>query len=65
MMQQRNYNGEMPVLMAAEVNGSMLALYEAGGVEPFKTPITHPTDAMHEDNGYLPCITSSSTNQLA
>jgi hypothetical protein len=29
-------------------------LYEAGGIEQFKTPIAHPTDANHLHYGYLP-----------
>ena len=31
-----------------------LALYEAGGVEQFKMPIAHPTDANDPSTGYLP-----------
>jgi hypothetical protein len=31
-----------------------LALFEAGGVEQFKTPIAHPTKALYSCNGYLP-----------
>ncbi len=31
-----------------------LALYEAGGIEQFKTPIAHPTKATYALNGYLP-----------
>jgi hypothetical protein len=29
-------------------------LHEAGGIEQFKTPIAHPTQATYAQNGYLP-----------
>ncbi len=56
MIQQTNCDGDMPVHMACETSRfqAALALYEAGGIEQFKTPITHPTDATYEENGRLP-----------
>jgi hypothetical protein len=35
-------------------DNTALALYEAGGIEQFKTPVAHPTKATHEHNGHLP-----------
>ena len=56
LVQQRDDDGELPVHRATMSHryGAMLALYDAGGVEQFTTPIAHPTDAMHYENGYLP-----------
>ena len=33
---------------------TMLALYEAEGIEQFRMPIAHPTDDSYWENGYLP-----------
>jgi hypothetical protein len=56
MMQQRDEDGQMPVHIAIspERFETALAFYEAGGIEQFKTPIAHPTDATHYANGRLP-----------
>ena len=56
MMQQRDNDGEVPLHNAtgSHMFKTALALYEAGGVEQFKTPIAHPTDANYRLNGYLP-----------
>ncbi len=53
MIQQRNSSGSLPVHGMQNYN-TALALYEAGGIEQFKTPFAHPTDATHSLNGYLP-----------
>ena len=57
MVQQRNNRGRMPVHVAAAARGGcqiMPALYEAGGVEQFKMPIAHSTNADYIFNGLLP-----------
>ena len=56
MIQQRKDDGLMPVHKTAFYRNptTALALYEAGGVEQFKTPIAHPTNANYYYNGQLP-----------
>jgi ankyrin repeat protein len=56
MMEQRDNFGQLPVQRAARPDfyKVVLALYEAGGIEPFKTPIAHATKATFFLNGYLP-----------
>jgi hypothetical protein len=56
MIQQRDGDGEMPVhkIQVASCFKTALALYEAGGIEQFKMPIAHPTNATYMHNGYLP-----------
>jgi hypothetical protein len=58
MIQQTDNDGEMPVhveiVAASDGFKTALALYEAGGIEQFKTPVAHPTSANYEYNGYLP-----------
>jgi hypothetical protein len=56
MIQQRCSHGELPVHRAASSDGfkAAKALYEAGGIEQFKTPIAHPTIAAYAWNGCLP-----------
>jgi hypothetical protein len=56
MVLQRCKSGEIPVHLArSSTNYKILpALHEAGGIEQFKTPIAHPTQATHTLNGYLP-----------
>jgi hypothetical protein len=56
MLLQRSKYGDIPVHLAkfSANYKTMPALYEAGGIEQFKTPIAHPTDATYYSNGYLP-----------
>jgi ankyrin repeat protein len=56
MVMQRNYNGQLPchMLSTSENYRATPALFEAGGIEQFKTPIAHPTDPTNILNGYLP-----------
>jgi hypothetical protein len=56
MIQQRDGGGELPVHRAtlSSTFKAMLVMYEAGGIEQFKTPIAHPTNAGSSLNGYLP-----------
>ena len=55
MIHHRDGDGEIPAHRATPSHRfrALLALYEAGGVEQFKTPIAHPTVADHSENGYL------------
>jgi hypothetical protein len=53
MIQQSNLHGSIPVHYITNCEVAK-ALYEAGGIEQFKTPIAHPTDATFDINGYLP-----------
>jgi ankyrin repeat protein len=56
MVLQRSKWGDIPIHFAVfSANFKILpALYEAGGIEQFKTPIAHPTNATYPHNGYLP-----------
>ena len=56
MMLQRDDQGRLPVHMFADSRRYEVlhALYEAGGVEQFRTPIAHPTDDSYYLNGNLP-----------
>jgi hypothetical protein len=55
MTQQRDWYGMMPVHNTMHYGyKTALALYEAGGIEQFKTPTAHPTNTTYELNGYLP-----------
>jgi hypothetical protein len=55
MIQRRDDGGMMPVHRTINYgNRIALVLCEAGGIEQFKTPIAHPTDANYLLNGYLP-----------
>jgi hypothetical protein len=56
MIQQRSNDGELPIhrVACSRKYKTMLALYEAGGIEQFKTPVAHPTKATYKLNGYLP-----------
>jgi hypothetical protein len=44
----------MPVVRSSRSYEAMQIVHSAGGIEQFKTPIAHPTDANYEYNGYLP-----------
>ena len=57
MMQKRDIYGLMPAHVVTYHNENykaLLALYEAGGLDQFKTPVAHPTEADIVFNGYLP-----------
>jgi hypothetical protein len=57
MMQQRDIFGWTPAHKVSSMPGSCdiaKVLYEAGGIDQFRTPVAHPTNATHAGNGYLP-----------
>jgi hypothetical protein len=56
MLQQRDNTGSLPIHFVTPSLRFKIskALYEAGGIEQFKTPIAHPTNATYVQNGRLP-----------
>jgi hypothetical protein len=53
MIQQRDCDGELPV-HTTQCYKILRALHKAGGIEQFRTPIAHPTDATLWLNDFLP-----------
>ena len=56
MTRQMNIHGMLPIhVLTTTKNVKVIpALYEAGGIEQFQTPIAHPTNTANISNGYLP-----------